>query len=192
MHTPFKLCQNCGGQNNLSAQFCQVCGARYNATSPPFTSPQPKQKPGLLFVCGAVVIVFLALGWIGSIMKKLKPAPSIESATVSYSPTPAISTSTTRVAADTSLADNLADNLAIVFAEAASRDAIGITAKSGTEIHVHIHDMKDFEFRRLQAGMVAGIRLWMSKHSAELSQTKVQKICVNNGPLMGLSVCETR
>jgi zinc-ribbon domain len=183
MQEPSKFCSACGAQNNLSAQFCQRCGARYTGAPP---APEPQRQRWLKDLkfplrLAAAFFLCLMLGWIYNAFQRDKPTPSTS---VGFTSSPA------PVPADTGLADSLADNLAIVFAEAASRDAVGIAAANGTEIHVHIKDMKDFEFRRLQGASLAGIRLWMKKHSAELNQTQVQKICVNNGPLMGLSLCE--
>jgi zinc ribbon protein len=95
MQEPTKFCTYCGMQNNLSAQFCQKCGAQYIGPPPPVLPARPKETHGLPFyiACGlGLIIVVSLISWI------LAPPPRahLSTATLTPSTTPSFPGNETR------------------------------------------------------------------------------------------------
>jgi hypothetical protein len=84
-----KFCFHCGQQNNLSAQFCQKCGAKYEGAPPPLASEVSVRNPGLWVFIGLLGLFF------GGLLIIWSPRPTAPVATakpmLTLSPTPTIS-----------------------------------------------------------------------------------------------------
>jgi zinc ribbon protein len=89
MQEPFKFCSACGAQNNLSAQFCQRCGARYDGAPPPVAPAQPKQKSQLSTLFMLIVAGF-GCCIVSGIISKLSPDKSTPPASTSLERSPAV------------------------------------------------------------------------------------------------------
>lgn len=50
MESAFKFCPTCGAENNLSAQFCQQCGAQYGAAQPSTELAQTPPSPSYVSI----------------------------------------------------------------------------------------------------------------------------------------------
>jgi|SRR5882672_3139797 len=82
MQEPLKFCSSCGHQNNLSAQFCQKCGAQYTGAPPPDVQPRPKQHitTTLLIVVGVAFFGCCGLSGVVGLLRENKARPPADSA----------------------------------------------------------------------------------------------------------------
>jgi hypothetical protein len=95
-----KSCPICEAQNNLSAQVCQACGARFSAVPPSFAQASPKWKfpPRLLLICGIVIVVLGGLRVLTSVIQS-RATTLLDGAKLTPAPTP-LPTSTLNAPAD--------------------------------------------------------------------------------------------
>src|SRR5262245_2412240 len=89
MEEAYKFCSACGAQNNLSAQFCQRCGARYDGAPPPPVVRQQSRRPYLRLLL-LLVVAFFGCAIFGRVFMSLQgnKTPSTESTTLTGSPAP--------------------------------------------------------------------------------------------------------